>query len=56
MYDQSYDRDIQFARGQLARDLVLLGQALVSPFKVLTRIHFDAPWSDRVPSDCQADA
>ena len=56
MYDQSYDRDIQFARGQLARDLVLLGQALVSPCKVLARIHFDAPWRDRVPSDCQADA
>jgi hypothetical protein len=56
MVDQSYDRDVQFARGQLARDFALLGQAIVSPFKVLARINFAAPWSDRATGECKADA
>ena len=56
MVDQSYDRDVQFARNHLARDIAALGRAIVSPFKVLARINFDAPWNRRAMSECQCDA
>ena len=52
MVDQSYDRDIQHARGELFRDFALLGQAILSAFTVLTRNRFDAPWRSGQPDVC----
>lgn len=44
MRDESYDRDIRFARQHLGRDLDFLGAAIGDVFATLTRIRFDAPW------------
>lgn len=44
MRDESYDRDIRFARQHFGRDLDFLGTAIGDVFATLTRIRFDAPW------------
>ncbi|MCA1654465.1 MAG: hypothetical protein ABR588_07565 [Sphingomicrobium sp.] len=51
MRDEIYDRDLQLARHQLARDFLLLGQAIGSAFRVLTRVQFEAPWRGEA-ADC----
>lgn len=45
MRDEIYDREYQEARGQLLEDFRLLGNAIGSAFRVLTRIQFEAPWT-----------
>ena len=51
MRDQIDHRDLDFARPELVRDLALIGQAIGSAFRTLTRIQFDAPWNAR-RDDC----
>jgi hypothetical protein len=55
MRDEIYDRDYQFARASLSRDIVLLFQAIGSAFRVLARHRNDAPWKGdyRSLSDCE---
>ena len=55
MRDESYDRDIRYAREHLSRELSVLGEAIGNAFATLARIRFDAPWRhavDRSPKTC----
>lgn len=55
MRDESYDRDIRFARQHLGRELDFIGQAIGDVFATLTRIQFDAPWrrpAQHRPENC----
>lgn len=42
----TYRHDDQSAPNELLADFVLLGQAIGSAFRTLTRIRFEAPWTD----------
>jgi len=46
MRDEIYDREFQQARSNLVEDVALLAQALGSAFRTLTRIRFEAPWTN----------
>jgi len=41
-----YSYQDQSAPSQLLEDFALLGQAIGSAFQTLTRIRFEAPWTD----------
>ena len=46
MRDEIYDREFQQARSTMVEDVALLASAIGSAFRTLTRIRFEAPWTN----------